>query len=806
LVGRTLGDWNNKVLIIFARVLISTKMNTVHHNYNPTSSKRLFITDSPLSSSTSTSSGTLLKQDQDVEHDDSDIELIDLTKEDASTVINLTQDNNNKYNGLSVLHNNQTNNNNQHDNDDNDDGSKVVSDISNIEDEQNFNENDNIAISSDDGDDDDDAESVIDLNANNNYNQATITTTIDLIQDDDDNNQQQEVDNNNYDDHHHQDTFNDNASTYSYPEDNNNNITSTNNNKQNNAQIIQAQIQQWTNTTTQQLDELGKNKKIEHGVMTVSNGQQQQQPLVSMDINCTTIFGKSRDILSVHYLIQCSEFRIEFTRTQIVRILMMPMCSSSSLIRNTSSSSTSTTTSTTMQVVSRQKCGGMSTVLRYLESRFPVENINNVILPHALYTLLQECVAFMNQRCVLCFSPLDCTYNSRPTICHDRQCKDIVIGQGTGFNLWEHQVLRKQETLALFSLARASLDEMIAGKNIRYPNYAIPSSSSTTSTNQQVNTEQSGTAYLEDEHFYLGLHVEGHDAIIKSKLGHTAKERLGCFDRILFNRQQTPYEQQQQQQHQQNTYPLLSNVLGRNNLIASVTGNYDNSSSSNNNNNNNYASWVDQVLELATLDETKMVFIRWLLMDHATSICKIPHNITMSSLPSLEDAFIVIPPSDEMERKFQLRRKAGTKPLFLYTGTNKSRAFPIIKHGLKTLSGTKRMVHGSALGEGVYCTCLPITAASYSGNGGVIFLIEIIPDTKIVSRTSYLSRRIGANNTLLALDPPDLKFCCIPNDEDIRVRIAFTNVQAFTNYDPVRWNSCNLELDFGALVRMVIEG
>jgi ubiquitin-protein ligase len=87
---------------------------------------------------------------------------------------------------------------------------------------------------------------------------------------------------------------------------------------------------------------------------------------------------------------------------------------------------------------------------------------------------------------------------------------------------------------------------------------------------------------------------------------------------------------------------------------------------------------------------------------------KYSKNATYTTTKSLR--FIHINYSSDIENKF-------TQKYFLFHGSSISSWYPIVKNGLKVMSGTEMMTHGAAFGNGIYFSDSFQMSFSYSGGG-----------------------------------------------------------------------------------------
>jgi hypothetical protein len=109
--------------------------------------------------------------------------------------------------------------------------------------------------------------------------------------------------------------------------------------------------------------------------------------------------------------------------------------------------------------------------------------------------------------------------------------------------------------------------------------------------------------------------------------------------------------------------------------------------------------------------------LSWLCLKFRGFLLTAPDGFRVPSMPNTQQ-FLMLNSHHEREQLFnaQLGPRGGSGPVF--HGTQVSRLFLILSEGLKSLSNTAFMSHGTALGAGIYCGDEQRTSLSFAGSTG----------------------------------------------------------------------------------------
>jgi hypothetical protein len=105
--------------------------------------------------------------------------------------------------------------------------------------------------------------------------------------------------------------------------------------------------------------------------------------------------------------------------------------------------------------------------------------------------------------------------------------------------------------------------------------------------------------------------------------------------------------------------------------------------------------------------------MKWVLTNQMSTLV----DIGPVKIPQLDcwEKMLVFPNDVEKELQFQdLKSNSGGKTYYVFSGTSVSRAHAILRYGLRSLSGTSKMLHGASYGNGIYTSTCSSTSGGYA--------------------------------------------------------------------------------------------
>ena len=125
--------------------------------------------------------------------------------------------------------------------------------------------------------------------------------------------------------------------------------------------------------------------------------------------------------------------------------------------------------------------------------------------------------------------------------------------------------------------------------------------------------------------------------------------------------------------------------------------------------------------------------VKWIILSNKSHFIHLPQQMMLQQIRS-PDHFLAIISSPEREYRFRaLKARYGS--MFLWHGSEGKRWYPILRNGLRNLSGTNLMRVGQAYGAGIYLASNASTSSGYVVN----------------SPNNYRNSSFGQNLTLIAL-------------------------------------------------------